>query len=97
MSRKQQQPITKMYPQGFIDRVKAACPKSRRIHKLADAGSVALGVHLCDGMGMDLKPETLIKLLDDGNLAELRRIAEDAIERDGLYDEWGKIAHSGKI
>lgn len=83
----------KKYPTDFIARVKAEFPKRSNpmMHKALDTGSEFVGRILSDGCS-HLNPEDVVKMIEGGKIHLLLKKAQNYIEVQRLYEEWGRLA-----
>ena len=77
------------YPQEFVERVKKAYPKAKRLHQALDAdrddGTVSLALSWTGDGPATVKAEILLKAK---SLDEVYELARKAIEREEIWAEY---------
>jgi len=83
--------IPMKYPKEFVDAVKAEFPGWQDLHMALDTGRTVVGQYLDDNRSGGFRPEHLVKMIDEGRVAELKAEAEKQIRRIKLYSQWCKL------
>jgi hypothetical protein len=85
------------YPVEFVERVKAAYPDFPELHEHLAKGFAIVGRYLNDNQ-FGVSSQAIVDAFEDDELkssveklAELKKLAEKALERDALYTEWVTI------
>lgn len=79
------------YPKEFVDAVKAEYPDMEVLHTALDRGSDIVARYLDELRSEDLKPEVIVKMINEGRVAELKAEAEKRIRRTRLYGQAAEI------
>ncbi len=79
------------YPPEFSKKVKDLLPEEGGLHKFLDEGSEQVGLALSGFSSHRIEPQTIISLIDEGKVDELRSLAERQVKLKEAYSEWGDI------
>lgn len=80
-----------IYPKKFIAEVKRLFPDNNEVHEGLEAGGTLIGRLLEDTGDSEIGPNTVVKMLNNGKLDELRAMAEKIISCRELSAEWKKL------
>ena len=79
------------YPADFATRVQQEFPEDQGILIALRDGRVLLGRYLDDARSFNVHPSTIVRLFIQGQECELLEAAEQALRRQSLYREWGRL------
>lgn len=79
------------YPTDFAAKVQQEFPEDQGLLIALRDGLVILGRYLEAAQSFSVRPSTIVRLFAQGRERELLEAAEQALRRQTLYREWGRL------